>query len=111
MRVDVHIAREALKVALPTNREIGPWQQRAAWLLAIAERRHGRGRGDRAVADEAREILTAVEQQRSELVQSVGTLPRDVAGSSRLEDTAKALDSVALVLRRAIELADPKVNS
>lgn len=110
MRVDVHIAREALKVALPTNQEIGPWQQRAAWLHAIAERRHSCGRRDEAVAKEAREILSAVEHRREDLIRSIEVLPTAVARSSRLEDTVRALDSIRQVLRRTIELAGPKAG-
>lgn len=105
IRADVHIAHEALKVARPTNQQIGPWQQRAAWLLALAERRRSRGRGDEAIAREAAELLETVEQRRDELRRSVDTLPDAIAGSSRLDDTAKALDSIVGVLRRTIEAA------
>jgi hypothetical protein len=105
MRVDVHIAHEALKVASPANEQIGPWQQRAAWLHALAERRHARGKRDPAIAEEARELLLAVERRRKDLRRSMATLPAAVAESSRLEDTVKALDSITGVLRSAIGLA------
>lgn len=106
-RVDVRIAHEALKVAKPANQQIGPWQQRAVWLLALAERRHSRGRHDAGIASEAEQMLAAVEERRAELDQSLDTLPEEVARNSRLDDTGKALDSVALVLRRTIELSRP----
>ena len=107
VRADVRIAHAALKVVRPANQQIGPWQQRAAWLLALAERRHSRGRGDDGIAREAAAMLQAVEERQVELRDSVGALPQEIATSTRLDDTAKALDSVALVLRRAIELSAP----
>lgn len=98
LRVDVRISRQALKVVTPTNEEIGPWQRRAAWLLALAERRSARGKRDPKLADEAATLLAAVKKRQKSLMASLEALPEDVARSSRLEDTARALDSVATVL-------------
>ena len=104
MRVDVRISQQAMKVVLPTNQEIGPWQQRAAWLLALAERLKASGGHDPSIAEEAEALMSAVETRREHLMSAVRSLPDDVAQSSRLEDTARALDSVAGVLTKALGL-------
>ena len=106
-RADVHIAHEALKVATPANEKIGPWQERAAWLCALAERRRLKGKADPGIATEAEQLLTAVERWRTDLRESMESLPVAVARSSRLDDTIKALDSITRVLERAIELSAP----
>lgn len=106
-RADVHIAHEALKVATPANEQIGPWQERAAWLCALAERRRLKGKDDPRIAAEARQLLAAVEQRHADLKESMQSLPVAVARSSRLDDTIKALDSITKVLQRTIELASP----
>jgi len=104
-RADVHIAREALKVAKPANEQIGPWQERAARLFALAQRGQIRGKQDPSTAAEARALLEAVTRRRLDLQQSIETLPVAVARSSRLDDTVKALDSITNVLERAISLS------
>lgn len=111
MRVDVKISRQAMKVVLPTNQEIGPWQRRAAWLLALAERRHTAGGRDSNIAEEAAALLAEVEARRQHLESAVQSLPDDVAASTRLEDTARALDSVAAVLTKTLELCAARRRS
>jgi hypothetical protein len=108
MRVDVRISQQAMKVVWPTNQEIGPWQRRAAWLLALAERLKASGGHDPSIAEEAETLLSVVEARREHLMSTVTSLPDDVAQSSRLEDTARALDSVAGVLAKALALMKHK---
>lgn len=110
MRTDVHIAHEAMKVANPANERIGPWQQRAAWLCALAERRHAQGKRDVGIAIEARALLKAVDEGRAELGASIKELPKEVADSSRLDDTVRALDSIKSVLRRTIGLSTSRLR-
>lgn len=102
MRVDVRIAKQAMRVVTPTNQQIGPWQARAAHLLAMAEKLRASGRNDPAVGAEAEALLKTVELHRRGLVDEVGQLPADVAASTRLEDTARALQSVSKVLRQTL---------
>jgi hypothetical protein len=107
MRLDVQISQQAMKVVDPTNQEIGPWQRRAAWLLALAERLKASGGHDPRIAEEAKALLEAVETRREQLRSEISVLPADVAGSTRLEDTARALDSVAGVLGKTLGLLKP----
>ncbi len=107
MRLDVQISQQAMKVVDPTNQEIGPWQRRAAWLLALAERLKASGGNDPRIGEEATALLSAVETRQKQLRSEIGALPADVAASTRLEDTARALDSVATVLSKALELTKP----
>ena len=102
MRVDVRIAKQAMRVVSPTNQQIGPWQVKAAHLLAMAEKLRASGRSDPAVAAEAEALLSTVEWHRRGLAHEVKQLPADVAASTRLEDTVRALQSVANVLRRTL---------
>lgn len=104
MRLDVQISQQAMKVADPTNQEIGPWQRRAAWLLALAERLKASGGNDPRIAEEAKVLLTAVETRQTQLRAEISALPADVAASTRLEDTVRALDSVASVLGKTLDL-------
>jgi len=107
MRLDVKIARQAMNVVLPTNRQIGPWQTRAAHLQVLAEKLSADGRHDRRIAEEARRLLDAVELQTRKLSDKVEGLPAEVADSTRLDDTARALRSVAAVLERTLALMPP----
>jgi hypothetical protein len=107
-RADVVVAHAALKVTQPANDLIGPWQQRAAWLAALAERKRTHGHPDPKIGAEARALLTAVEHGRRDLQRSMATLPGDVASSTRFEDTVKALDSITGSLERTIELSSPR---
>lgn len=107
MRLEVKITRQAMKVVLPTNQQIGPWQARAAHLLALAEKLKATGRHDPSIIDEAQALLEAVAAHRRELDQEVQELPPDVAGSTRFDDTARALQSVASVLERTLATAGP----
>ncbi len=93
-----------MKVVLPTNQQIGPWQARAAHLLVIAEKLTATGRRDDRIAEEAQALLDAVETHRQGLSETMENLPADVAGSTRLDDTARALQSVAAVLERTLAL-------
>ena len=102
MRVDVRISREAMQAVLPANQQIGPWQARAAHLLALAEKLRSSGRTHPALAEEAQAMLCAVERQQHELDSKRQELPSDVAASSRLEDTGRALSSVETVLRKTL---------
>lgn len=111
MRVDVKISRQAMKVVLPTNQQIGPWQARAAHLLVIAEKLTANGRYDHKIADEAQTLLEAVETHQQELSETLENLPADVAGSTRLDDTARALQSVASVLERTLALIAPSAEA
>jgi hypothetical protein len=107
MRLEVKISRQAMKVVLPTNQQIGPWQARAAHLLALAEKLKATGRHNPGIADEAQTLLDIVETHRRELDRDVQELPSDVAGSTRLDDTARALQSVATVLERTLATVQP----
>jgi hypothetical protein len=102
MRLDVQISQQAMKVVDPTNQEIGPWQRRAAWLLLRASGGH-----DPRIVEEAKVLLKAVETRQEQLRSEISALPADVAASTRLEDTARALDSVATVLRKTLALTKP----
>lgn len=105
MRQDLQVAKQAMRVVLPTNQEIGPWQQRAAWLLALAEKLKTSGGYDPRISKEAEALLRAVEQRHQRLEEDAAALPDAVARSTRLEDTQRALTSVASVLRRTIQLS------
>ena len=108
MRIDVRIAQQALKVVLPMNRQIGPWQVKAARLLAVAEKLRSSGSHNPGVAAETEALLDMVERQHRSLIHETESLPPDVAGSSRLQDTARALQSVAGVLNRALTVMKSK---
>ena len=106
-RVDVRIAHKAMEVVLPTNQQIGPWQARAAHLLAVAEKLKITGRHNPSIAEEVETLLDTVEAQQRGLNDKVRELPTDVATSTRLEDTSRALASIASVLTRAREILRP----
>jgi hypothetical protein len=109
-RVDVRIAHEAMEVVLPTNQQIGPWQARAAHLLAVAEKLKTTGRHNPSIAAEVDLLLGTVETHQRGLTAKVRDLPADVATSTRLEDTSRALASIASVLARARELMASRAN-
>lgn len=104
-RLDVQITQQAMKVVTPTNQEIGPWQHQAARLLALAEKLRATGRRDPRIAEEAEALLRAVEERQRHLEDRIAALPEKVAESTRLQDTARALQSVAAVLVKALEAA------
>jgi hypothetical protein len=100
-RVDVRIAHKAMEAALPINERIGPWQARAAHLLAVAEKLNASGRNNPGIAAEVDELIDAVADQEECLAARLRELPADVAASTRLEDTQRALASIAGILKRA----------
>jgi hypothetical protein len=104
MRVDIRISKQAMKVVLPTNQQIGPWQSRAAHILALAEKLRATGRHDPRLADEAEALLGSVNAHQAHLIDAIRNLPSEVAGSTRLQDTHRALCSVATVLENALKL-------
>ena len=110
MRLEVKISRQAMKVVLPTNQQIGPWQARAAHLLVLAEKQKATGRHNPSLADEAQTLLEVVEKHRRGLSDEMQTLPSDVAGSTRFDDTARALQSVAVVLERTLAMIQAGVE-
>lgn len=109
-RVDVRITHRAMEVVLPTNQQIGPWQTRAAHLLAVAEKLKTTGRHNPSIAAEVEMLLASVEAQQRVLTEKVRDLPDDIAASTRLEDTARALASIASVLERARDILAPRVG-
>ena len=104
-RVDVRIAKQAMQVVLPTNQQIGPWQARAAHLLALAEKQRLSGEMASGIGEEAAALHKVVLQHQRELDERLNELPPDVAGSTRFEDTARALASVATVLAKTLDIA------
>lgn len=100
-RVDVRIAHKAMEVVLPTNQQIGPWQARAAHLLVVAEKLKSTGRHNPSIAEEVETLLDTVEAHQRGLTDKVRSLPSDIAMSTRLEDTSRALASIASVLGKA----------
>ena len=103
MRQDLQVAKQAMRVVLPTHQEIGPWQQRAAWLLALAEKLKTSGGYDPRISKEAEAFGRRTAPPTPE--DDAAALPDAVARSTRLEDTQRALTSVASVLRRTIQLS------
>ena len=106
-RVDVRIAKQAMQVVLPTNQQIGPWQARAAHLLALAEKQRLAGDVDQAIGEEAAALHEMVLRHQRDLDARMHELPSDVAGSTRFEDTGRALRSVAAVLKKTLDIAWP----
>lgn len=104
MRVDVQINHKAMAVTSPTNQQIGPWQRQAARLLALAEKAKTSGRRDPKLLEDAETLLLEVDASRQLLRREIGNLPPSVAGSTRLEDTERALQSVVAVLSRVVTL-------
>jgi hypothetical protein len=102
MRAEVQIIHQAMAVALPTNQQIGPWQRQAARLLALAEKQRVTGADTSDVANEAVALLREIDTHRKSLLRDVSRLPDKVAENSRLEDTERALQSVAAVLIKAL---------
>jgi hypothetical protein len=104
MRVDVRIAHQALKAMLPINRQIGPWQAKAVKLLAMGEKLRASGRSDPELVLEAEEMAQMIATHRQMLAEKSAELPPEVRSSSRVADTARALDSIAASLERALPL-------
>jgi hypothetical protein len=102
MRAEVQIIHQAIEAALPTNQQIGPWQRQAARLLALAEKQRATGADTSEVADGAIAMLQEIEAGRRALRRDISRLPQKVAGNSRLEDTERALQSVAAVLVKTL---------
>lgn len=103
-RLDVQISQQAMQAVRPTNQEIGPWQHQAARLLALAEKTRTTGRCDPRIAEEALALRALVAERQRKLDSKIGALPEKVADSSRVADTARALQSVASVLDKTLEI-------
>jgi hypothetical protein len=104
MRAEVRITRQALKVALPINRQIGSWQASAVRLLAMAQRLAASGRYNPSIVEEAETLATLVASQSEALKREMNALPTEISGSTRLLDTARALKSIGDGLDRALKL-------
>jgi hypothetical protein len=103
-RVDVHHAREALKLVLPIHRQIGAWQSQTARLVAFATKLHSAGRFEPRLSAEAEALSRAIEAQRRRLQDQMRALPPEIATHGRFVDTVRALDSVSLGVTRALSL-------
>lgn len=95
---DLKISRAAMSVVVPINRSIGPWQTRARWLLAMAEKFRTTGQHDPKLLAEAEDLTVQVERQLQALSERSAGLPDSVTTHSRFQDTLRALDSLKGVL-------------
>ncbi|MDB5507460.1 MAG: hypothetical protein JWR75_2098 [Devosia sp.] len=100
-RVDAALTREALKVVLPINRQLGPWQIKAARLLAHGTRLNRTGRNEPRLMAEAEQLAEHVEAQRRRLITELNALPPEFARHGRFQDTLKALNSISEGVRAA----------
>jgi len=102
LRDDIVQKRQALAALRPIHDQIGPWQARTARLIAYAEKLRQTGSYNPAVAEEAEALFAAVSQRQRALTETARGLPPDVAASSRVLDTARALKSIASGLESAL---------
>ena len=70
----------------------------------LAEKLRATGRSDPRLLDEAETLLANVTSNQAHLIDAIRDLPSEVAGSSRLQDTHRALCSGATVLDNALKL-------
>lgn len=106
-RVDVQRTREAQKLVLPVNRQIGVWQAQAARLVAFGSKLRTTGGFEPRLKAEAEDLAHAIERQRQALLDEASALPPEIANHSRLLDTVRALDSVHQSATKAVELLSP----
>ncbi|SFZ85809.1 hypothetical protein SAMN02983003_2981 [Devosia enhydra] len=101
MRDEVRVTRQALRLVLPINRQIGAWQAAAVRLTAIASRTAASGRYNPGIEEEIETLAQNVAHQQSLLAAEMASLPEDVAGSGRLLDTARALNTTMVSIEKA----------
>jgi len=106
-RLDVQQAREAQKLVLPVNRQIGVWQAQAARLMAFGRKLRTTGGFEPRLKAEAEDLAQAIDRQRQLLLDEAAGLPPEIANHSRLLDTIRALDSVQQSAAKAVELLSP----
>jgi hypothetical protein len=104
VREDVKRTRAALKVVVPINRQIGPWQSRTAKLVHIAQKLRASGGYNPAVLEEVEVLATTVEVHQQQLLEQARDLPPEIAGNGRLIDTARALKGISSGLEQARSL-------
>ena len=100
-RVDAALTRDALKVVQPINRQLGPWQTKAARLLAHGTRLHRTGRHEPRLMAEAEALEGVVKFEHRKLLKELDALPADFARHGRFQDTLKALNSITEGVRAA----------
>jgi hypothetical protein len=105
MSAEVNARRQAMAIVQPFNRQIGTWQAALARISILAER--GGDRSYPGLADEAHALIGAIEVQQRNLASARADLPDDVAGNSRIADTASALERLSGGLRQALDVIDP----
>jgi hypothetical protein len=103
-RADIAQKQQAMAALVPINAQIGPWQTRTARLMAYALRLRAVGGYEPNLAAEAEALQNAVAQQQSVLLETTRELPPDVAGNTRVLDTARALKSIARGLEDVLNL-------
>ncbi|MGV3650588.1 MAG: hypothetical protein ACO1OK_04135 [Devosia sp.] len=101
MRDEVRVTRQALRLVLPINRQIGAWQAAAVRLTAIATRTVASGRYNPGLEEEIETLARSVAYQKAVLEAEVAGLPDDVARSGRLLDTARALSTTMSSIEKA----------
>ena len=104
MRAEVKITRQALKVVLPINSQIGAWQAATVRLNAMASRIVASGRYNPAVIEETETLARQIAAQKEALTREINDLPPDIAQSGRLLDTARALRTIGEGLERTLAL-------
>lgn len=104
LRLDIVQKRQALAALTPIHAQIGPWQSKAAQLLARAHHMRSHGLYEPSVIAEAEALFGAVSMQQQRLVETARRLPDDPAANTRVLDTARALKSVADGLESALSL-------
>ena len=101
MRDEVRVTRQALRLVLPINRQIGAWQAQAVRLTAIATRSVASGRYNPSIAEEIETLALSVAHQKDLLEAEIASLPDEVARSGRLLDTARALSTTMASIEKA----------
>jgi hypothetical protein len=84
--------------------QLGLWNARAAYLVAIGRRLRAHGRRGPSYAEEAEALALAVGHQKRLLADQIQYLPPDVSVHPHLTDAQRALDHVAMTLEEARQL-------
>ena len=99
------MSREAVRVVRPVNDRIGFWQSESIRLVTSAERLRQSGRHDPGLLEGMHALLGSIEELARQFEASLDGVPSDVAGHSRIEDTRRALRTIAARLHNELPKA------
>ncbi len=101
---DALAARDAAMLVRDLNRRLGSWQAASVKVHTMAQRLKASGRGDPAMAEEARTLLHTLTLELQRFEELLPGQPEKVASHGRINDTRRALEMIADRLRTTLRL-------